>query len=171
MNVKTAFLNESLDECIYIAQPGDFMESGNEHKFCKLKKSIYDLRQASRAWNNCFDNSIKTFDFDQCENESCIYKNWDKDRVTFFILYVDDILLIGNNVSMLNSIKEWLSSCFAMKDLGEAVYILGIKLMQDRKQRILGLSQALYIDTILARLACKIPKRDSFLFVIPRTFF
>ena len=54
-------------------------------------------------------------------------------------------------MSMLNSVKEWLSSRFDMKDLGEAAHILGIKLMRDRKQRILGLSQALYIDTILAR--------------------
>ena len=49
MDVKTAFLNGSLDECIYMAQPEGFKESGNEHKFCKLKRSIYGLKQASRA--------------------------------------------------------------------------------------------------------------------------
>jgi len=63
MDVKTAFLNGSLDECIYMAQPEGFIESGNEHMLCKLKRSIYGLKQASRAWNICFDKSIKTFLF------------------------------------------------------------------------------------------------------------
>ena len=70
----------------------------------------------------------------------------------FLILYVDDILLIGNNVSMLSSVKEWLSSRFDMKDLNEVAHILGIKLMRDLKQRMLGLSQPLYIDTILCKV-------------------
>ena len=58
----------------------------------------------------------------------------------FLILYVDDILLIGNDVSMLNSVKESLNGKFLMKDLGEAVYILGIKIYRDRSRRLLGLS-------------------------------
>ena len=66
------------------------------------------------------------------------------------MLYVDDILLIGNDVGVLSSVKVWLSSQFDMKDLGEASHILGIKLLRDRKQRMLGLSLATYIDHILA---------------------
>uniref|UniRef100_A0A1S4ADN0 Reverse transcriptase Ty1/copia-type domain-containing protein n=1 Tax=Nicotiana tabacum TaxID=4097 RepID=A0A1S4ADN0_TOBAC len=65
----------------------------------------------------------------------------------------NDILLIGNNVGMLNSVKQWLSTHFDMKDLGEAAHIIGIKLLRDRKKRILGLSQGLYIDTILSRFS------------------
>lgn len=159
MDVKTVFLNGSLDEYIYMAQPEGFVESGNEHMLCKLKRSIYGLKQAFGAWNTCFDNSIKTFGFDRCDNESCIYKKWEGDKVAFLILYVDDILLIGNNVSMLKSVKEWLSSRFDMKDLGEAAHILGIKLMRDRKQRILGLSQALYIDSILTSFSMQGSKK------------
>ena len=58
----------------------------------------------------------------------------------FLVLYVDDILLIGNDIGAMSSIKVWLSSHFAMKDLGEASYILEIKLFRDRKKRLLGLS-------------------------------
>lgn len=75
------------------------------------------------------------------------------------ILHADDILLIGNNVSMLNSVKECLSLHFDMKDLWKATHILGIKLMWDHKQIILDVSQAFYIDTILARFNMKNSKK------------
>ena len=65
------------------------------------------------------------------------------------VLYVDDILLIGNDVGVMSSVKVWLSSQFDMKDLGEAKFILGIKLWRDRKNRMLDLSQAGYIDKVL----------------------
>ncbi|CAN4077031.1 unnamed protein product [Withania somnifera] len=68
----------------------------------------------------------------------------------FLVLYIDDILFIGNNVGLLNSVKEWLSRNFDMKDPGEAAHILGIKVLRDHKKRMLGLSQALYIDTIIS---------------------
>ena len=71
------------------------------------------------------------------------------------MLDVDDILLIRNDVGVMSLAKIWLSSQFDMKDLGEASYIIGIKLWQDRKNRILGLSQAGYIDKILARFTLR----------------
>ena len=67
------------------------------------------------------------------------------------MLYVDDILLIGNEVGVMSSIKVWLSSQFDMKDLGKANFILGIKLWRDRKNKMLSLSQAGYIDKVLER--------------------
>ena len=73
--------------------------------------------------------------------------------VVFLVLYVDDILLIGNDVGTLLSVKVWLSAHFDIKNLGEDSHILGIKLLRDRQKRILGLSQASYIDQILARFS------------------
>ena len=67
------------------------------------------------------------------------------------MLYVDDILLIGNEVGVMSSIKVWLSSQFDMKDLGKANFILGIKLWRDRKNKMLSLSQAGYINKVLER--------------------
>lgn len=69
--------------------------------------------------------------------------------ITFLVLYVDDILLMGNDIGMLSSVKLWLSNTFSMKDLGEATYILGIFIYRDRANRTIGLSQSLYIDKIL----------------------
>ena len=71
--------------------------------------------------------------------------------VVFLILYVDDILLIENDVETFSSVKVWLLAQFDMKDLGEASHILGIKLLRDRQKRMLGLSQASYINQIIAR--------------------
>ena len=72
---------------------------------------------------------------------------------------MDDILLIGNDVSVLQSVKIWLSKNFSMKDLGEATYILGIKIYRDRYKRLLGLSQSTYIDKMLKRFNMEQSKR------------
>ena len=95
---------------------------------CKLKRSIYGLKQAFRPWNIRFDHAIKSFGFEQNLDEPCVYKRHQGKVVIFLVLYVDDILLIGNNLGVMSSIKVWLSSQFDMKDLGEANFILGIKL-------------------------------------------
>ena len=117
---------------------------------CKLQKSIYGLKQASRSWNIHFDQGVKSFGFTQNSDKPCVYKKSQGKVVAFLVLYVDDILLIGNVVGMLSTIKVWLANTFDMKDLGEASYILGIKLFRDRKQRIMGLSQAAYIEKVLS---------------------
>ncbi|KAL5558327.1 hypothetical protein UlMin_034538 [Ulmus minor] len=73
------------------------------------------------------------------------------ENVVFLILYVDDILIIGNDVGSLTSVKMWLTKQFQMKDLGEASYVLGIRIFRDRKNKMLALSQASYIDKILEK--------------------
>ena len=153
MDVKTAFLNGHLEENIYMQQPDGFIQKGQEHMVCKLQRSIYGLKQASRSWNIRFDQAIKSFGFIQNIDEPCVYKKIQEKFVAFLILYVDDILLIGNNIGVLTTIKSWLAKQFDMKDLGEASYILGIKLLRDRKNKTLALSQAVYIDKILARFS------------------
>ena len=139
---KLAFLNGSLDESIYMMQPEGFIEKGQVEKVCKLQKSIYGLKQASRSWNIRFDQAVKGFGFIQNLDEPCVYKRIKGDKLVFLILYVDDILLIGNDVGVLTSVKEWLAKQFDMKDLGEASFILGIQVIRDRKNRTIALSQA-----------------------------
>lgn len=151
MDVKTAFLNGHLQEELYMDQPEGFISKADKHKVCKLHKSIYGLKQASRSWNIRFDEVVKSFDFIQNMDDQCVYKKVSGSSVVFLILYVDDILIIGNDIGMLSSVKLWLTKSFSMKDLGEASYILGIKIYRDRSQRIIGLSQSLYIDKVLKR--------------------
>ena len=75
------------------------------------------------------------------------------------VLYVDDILLIGNDIPTLQNVKSWLGKCFSMKDLGEAAYILGIKIYRDRSKRLIGLSQSTYINKVLKRFSMQDSKR------------
>ena len=118
IDVKTTFLNGSLDETIYIVQREGFIAKGQEKKVCKLQKSIYGLKQVLMSWNIKFDQSIKSFRFIQCLDEPCVYKRSSENLMIFLILYVDDILLIGNDVGTLSSIKVWFSTQFDLKDLG-----------------------------------------------------
>ncbi|GJW26135.1 retrotransposon protein, putative, ty1-copia subclass [Tanacetum coccineum] len=82
-------------------------------------------------------------------------------NVTFLILYVDDIIIMGNHIPSLQSVKDYLGKCFAMKDLGEAAFILGIKIYRDRSKRLIGLSQNAYMDKILKRYKMDNSKRGT----------
>ncbi|KAJ9552953.1 hypothetical protein OSB04_016998 [Centaurea solstitialis] len=149
MDIKTAFLNEKLTEDVYMLQPDGFVDPKNPNKVCKLLKSIYGLKRASRSCNLHFDERIKEFGFTESEFEPCVYTKFSGSIVTFLVLYLVDILLIGNNVPTLQEVKAWLGKCFQMKDLGEAAYILGIKIYRNRSRRLIGLSQSTYINRIL----------------------
>ena len=159
MDVKTAFLNGNLDEEIYMSQPEGFQEKDQEQKVCRLLKSIYGLKQASRSWNIRFDETIKSFGFHQSVDEACVYKLIKEKHVVFLVLYVDDILLMGDNVKLLTEVKDWLATQFKMKDLGNANYVLGIQILRDRKNRVLALSQATYIDKVLTRFSMQNSKK------------
>jgi hypothetical protein len=90
------------------------------------------LKQASRSWNIRFDEVVKGFGFIKNEDEPCVYKKASGSALVFLVLYVDDILLIGNDIPMLEAVKTLLRRSFLMKDLGEVAYILGIRIYRDR---------------------------------------
>ena len=149
MDVKTAFLNEDLEENVYMAQPKGFVMLGSEKLGCRLKKSIYGLKQASRQWYLKFDSTIKKFGFKKNIENNCVYSKFKDRKFIFLILYVDDILLASSDVSLLLETKKILSSNFDMKDLGKASFALEIEIHRDRNKEVLGLSQKTYIEKIL----------------------
>ncbi|RVX18724.1 Retrovirus-related Pol polyprotein from transposon TNT 1-94 [Vitis vinifera] len=151
MDVKTAFLNGDLDEEVYMEQPTGFVEVGKEDLVCKLNKSIYGLKQASRQWYLKFDRIITQNGFKENTVDRCIYLRVSGSSYIFLVLYVDDILLASNDPDLLIETKHMLSTHFDMKDLGEASYVLGIKILRDRANGVLKLSQRAYIEKILKR--------------------
>ncbi|KAL0391597.1 UNVERIFIED_CONTAM: hypothetical protein Slati_4523900 [Sesamum latifolium] len=140
-DVKTAFLNGFVEEEIYMDQSEGFTIVGEEQKVFHLQRSIYGLKQASRSWNIRFDEVIRGYDFVKNDFDPCVCKKVSASSIAFLVLYVDDILLIENDVKMLGDNKTWLSTQFSMKNLGEASYILGIKIFRDRSKRMLGMTK------------------------------
>ena len=95
MDVKTAFLNEEVDEQIYMEQPERFSAPG--HKVCRLVKSLYGLKQAPKQWHEKFDNVMISNGFKINECDKCVYVKDTNDGYVILCLYVDDMLIIGSN--------------------------------------------------------------------------
>ncbi|GJS66639.1 zinc finger, CCHC-type containing protein [Tanacetum coccineum] len=121
MDVKTTFLNGDLDEEVYMKQPEGFVMPGNEHKVCKLVKSLYVLKQAPKH-----------------SGEGVI-----------ICLYVDDMLIFGTDQNQVDKTKKFLSSKFSMKDMRKADVILGIKIKRENKRIVI--TQSHYIKKILKK--------------------
>ena len=151
MDVKTAFLNGDLEEEVYMDQPEGFVVTGKENLVCKLRKSIYGLKQASRQWYIKFNDTITSYGFVEIIVDRCIYIKISGSKFVILVLYVDDILLAANDMGMLHDVKKYLSKNFEMKDMGEASYVIGIEIFRDRSQGQLSLSQEGYINKILKR--------------------
>ncbi|GJZ73112.1 retrotransposon protein, putative, ty1-copia subclass [Tanacetum coccineum] len=167
MDVKTAFLNGHLSEEVYMEQPEGFVNPKISNHVCKLKCSIYGLKQASRQWNKRFDDEIKKFGFTQNPDEPCVYLKASGSYVAILILYVDDILLMGNNNSIVTTdVKSILEEVFAMKDLGDAAYILGFRstvigkrYAQRRwRQRMQNIPYASALGSIMYAVRCTRPE-------------
>ena len=149
MDVKTAFLNGDLEEEIYMEQPEGFIVHGQESKVCKLDKSLYGLKQAPKQWHEKFDNLLMSKGFKVNESDKCIYYKTEGRLCIIICLYVDDMLIFGSNLHVINDVKSMLSANFDMKDLGEANVILGIKIT--RTENGIFLDQSHYIEKILKK--------------------
>ncbi|GKA60685.1 putative RNA-directed DNA polymerase, partial [Tanacetum coccineum] len=161
MDVKTTFLNRKRTEDMFMAQPEGFENEKYPKRLCKLQKGIYRLKQASHSWNLCLHEKVTQFGFSRSEYESCVYVKVSRNVVVYLVLYVDDILLIGNDIPMLQNVKDWFGRCFAMKDLGDAAYILGINIYRDRTKHLIGFSQDTYLDKILKRFRMENSKKGN----------
>jgi hypothetical protein len=149
MDVRMAFLKGDLEENVYMAQPKGFIVKGKENMGCRLKKSIYGLKQASRQWYLKFNRTIKYFGFKKNVENNCVYTKFKSGKYIFLILYVDNILLASSDINLIMEMKKFLFSNFDMKDLGETSFVLGIEIHRDRRKEVLGLSQKVYIEKVL----------------------
>ena len=136
MDVKTAFLHEDLDEDIYMAQPEDFQVVSKENLVCKLKKSLYSLKQAPRQWYKKFDNFMIGNGFTRCEMDHCCYRKDFSDTFIILLLYVDDILVTGSCMVEINRLKQHLAEKFEMKDLSRAKKVLRMKIFKNRTEAL-----------------------------------
>ena len=151
LDVKTAFLHGELDEEIYMDQPEGFIVPGKEDFVCKLKKSLYGLKQSPRQWYKRFDSFMISHGFERSKYDSCVYIKFVDGSPIYLLLYVDDMLIAAKGMKEITTLKAHLSSEFEMKDLGAAKKILGMEITRDRKSGLLFLSQQSYIKKVLHR--------------------
>ena len=152
MDVKTVFLHGDLEEEIYMEQPEGFQEKIKEGYVCRIVKSLYGLKQAPRQWYRKFSSVMIEHGYKMNKTDHCVFvRKFSDDDFIILLLYVDDMLIVGRNISKISELKETLSKSFAMKDLGPARQILGIRIIRDRVSRKLHLSQEMYIEKVLRR--------------------
>jgi hypothetical protein len=132
MDVKTTFLHGDLEEEIYMKQPEGFAVKGKKELVCKLKKSLYGLKQSPRMWYQKFDTYILGLGFVRSRVITVYIPSKFGNHFIYVVLYVDDMLLVGNNMDVIKEVKSQLSSKFDMKDLGVANFILGMEIKRDR---------------------------------------
>jgi hypothetical protein len=152
MDVKSTFLNGLLEEEIYMEQPEGFITPGQESKVCLLKKAIYGLKQASRAWNVQFHRVLIELGFTHTYSDAgiYIYHCQDAGETLVLILYVNDITIAGDSLKRIKELKAVLSSRYEMTDLGEIDSYLGVSITHNRSLKLLEIDQSRYIWEIVS---------------------
>lgn len=133
LDVKNAFLNGDLAEEVYMNIPPGFETQATVNKVCKLRRSLYGLKQSPRAWFNKFTRVIKQYGYSQCQTYHTLFvKHSPERRVAILIVYVDDIILTGDYEQEINILKDLLAKEFEIKDLGSLKYFLGIEIARSK---------------------------------------
>lgn len=148
MDVKGAFLNGDLSEEIYMNLPEGF-EQGD--LVCKLNKSLYGLKQASRNWNDKFNRFMLKLGFKRCDKDRCLYVKEENGIKCYVLLYVDDLLIVCANLQMIQIIKNLLHKEFEMTDIGKVNTYLGVHIEQDEQNGTITLSQTRYLQNVLKK--------------------
>lgn len=151
MDVKTAYLNAPIDCELYIEQPEGFVtqSEGGKTLVCKLKKSLYGLKQSGRNWNNMLHSFLINENFVQSLADPCVYTRFEKKSKIILIVWVDDIIIAANSNLVLEVIKGSLCRKFKMKDLGELSWFLGIQFVCKPGQ--IEMNQSMYLEKVLTK--------------------
>ncbi|GKV03503.1 hypothetical protein SLEP1_g15792 [Rubroshorea leprosula] len=146
LDLNNAFLQGDLHEEVYMKIPQGFLTK-NEHRVCKLHKSLYGLKQASRNWFEKLTNSLQAAGFKQSYVDYSLFTSTKGKSFVAVLIYVDDIIITGNDSTRIKALKQYLHTKFSIKDLGPLKYFLGIEVA--RTSEGIVLSQRKYALDIL----------------------
>lgn len=155
LDVVTAFLHGSLQEEIFMLQPEGFKD--NSAKVCKLNKSLYGLKQASRNWYEKLTNFLEKNGMQRCNADSCVYYSSTKEGTIILAVYVDDMLCFTDNIALEDRLVELLKGEFEISDLGDASSVVGMRITRNETNKsITGWMQSCrksdgYIDKTVIR--------------------
>jgi hypothetical protein len=132
MDVKSAFLNGELSEEVYVSQPPGYAVGGEEKAVLKLRKALYGLRQAPRAWYAKLDASLVSLGFARSPLEHAVYRCRDAESYLLVGVYVDDLIITGTDVDAITAFKQRMQQLFKMSDLALLSYYLGIEVIETK---------------------------------------
>ena len=149
LDVKNAFLNGELSDIVYMEQPPGFVDSRFPNHVCRLKKAIYGLKQAPRAWFQRLSSFLVSIGFTCSRADTSLFVFKKDANILYLLVYVDDLILIGNNADLVCLFISRLNKEFLITDLGKLNYFLGLEVSYHDSG--LFLSQSKYAHDILAR--------------------
>ena len=132
-DVKNAFLHGKITEEVYMKAPLGFSSDYKQSKGCNPKKAFYGLKQCPRAWFGRFTTAMTKFGYKQSNSDHTLFLKKQKGRITCLIIYIDDMIITGDDKDEINTLKKQLSSEFEMKDLGQLKYFLGIEVLRSER--------------------------------------
>lgn len=150
IDINNAFLQGNLTEEVYMRQHPGFVDPDKPHHICRLNKAIYGLKQAPRAWYVELKTFLLQLGFQNSVADTALFVLQQGDTLTYLLVYVDDIIVTGNNQHLVERILKALASRFSLKDMGELSYFLGIKVIKTSQG--LHLSQRKYILDLLHKM-------------------
>lgn len=145
-DVKTAFLNGTLEEVIYMECPQCLNIKDNE-VVCRLKKSLYGLKQASLVWNKEFSKCLQRFNLSPSAADPCVFGGKIKGHHIYLLLYVDDGLILSSSKELTKELLSFVQDNFDIT-IGDGRYYVGMEISRNRKERSIAISQRAYIDEI-----------------------
>ncbi len=133
MDVKNAFLHGDLQEEVYMEQPLGYLDQTYPNLVCRLKKALYGLKQAPRVWSNKIGQYLVISGFQTSNADFSLYVKKTNHGIVIIVIYVNDLIIIGNSDAYIFDLNKLLKQKFEMKDLGELRYFLGIEVIQAPK--------------------------------------
>ena len=149
MDVKTAFLNGELEEEIYMEIPQG-LEGASDGQVLRLRRSLYGLKQSPRCWNKRINDFLEEQGFMRLRTDSAVYTRGEGKNQVILGVYVDDLVILGEDIQQVLGVKGVLSSEFQMVDFGEVSKVLGIRIMRNAERGTLSMDQAEYVGQIIA---------------------
>ncbi len=157
MDVKTAFLNAEIDTDIWVAQPPGFVRTGYERHVCKLRRSLYGLKQSPKLWYETFVSYMTELGFRRLRKDRCVFVRQDNTHSIFLGLYVDDIIIVAPDSTRVMMIKQALKQRFHMTDLGFLKAILGWEIERNPIRGSMFIHQSRYAEEIIKKFGNNVP--------------
>jgi len=148
MDVKTAYLNSYLEEEIYMLQHSGFDDGTG--CVCRLRRSLYGLKQAGNVWNKAWNKAIEELGYEKLKSDYCCFVRCKGEDFSIILVWVDDLINFSNDT---DRIERELKTKFEINVIGEPSILLGMKIDRDEEKKTISLSQTHYIDSLLERFS------------------